>query len=460
MALLVAAVALMVYIPCLDNGFVDFDDRGYMTDNETVRNLTWANLKSVWTSLTAHPYYPMVFTIYMIQYALWGDNPMPYHLTSVVLHALNAALVFLLVWRLFRYRTTAVMAGLLVALHPLHVDAIAWVGALKDVISGAFVLLSLHCYLSYLRSQRRGPYVASLVLYVLAMTSKTMSALLPFLLLTIDYQQRRHNRRMELLDKLPFFGVAVILGIVALRAQAVFPTGTEADISFYHPANAWAALGFYLLKLTIPINLSVLYASTHPLWWMVVAIGLSIMFVTTTIWMLMLSRDYGFGLAWFVLLATPILGFIPYPYVVHVAPFGNHYMYLADVGLFVCAGLIVKDILKFMPRAQNRIAVYSLVLVVFMAFGIKTALRCNVWHDPVTLWRDSVRYNQSHNSTLGHARLARAYLQAGDPDEAERQAVLALEREPRNRQAAAVLEDVQEQRQTTDQQSDTEVTPP
>ncbi len=436
---LILLLTVAVFLPAINNGFVDFDDRGYITQNPLVEDLSWNNLRTVWTDVSAKPYYPMVFTAYMLQYALWGENPEGYHAVSVLLHVLNALLAYLLVLKLFRNRTAALMTGLLTGLHPLHVDAVAWAGDLKDVLSGTFVFLCLHTYANYVQKGRRSWYLLSLVLYALALFAKPMSALLPFMLLIVDYQQRRKNRRLEVLEKVPFLVLAAMLGYVTLRTQ-VGAGGTEASaMSFYSPANAWTAIGFYLLKLTVPVNLSVQYASWHPTWWMVVATGLSIAYVTATVWMLMLSRDYGFGLAWFALLAAPILGFIPFGYVVSFAPYANHFMYLADFGLFVCAGLIAHDVLKHLSARQDRLVFYVLVVLAFTAFGSKTALRCNVWSDPVTLWRDSVRYNRAANATVGHYRLAQALRKAGDAEGARRHALLALRRFPENQDARKLL---------------------
>ncbi len=439
-ALLVLAVTLLIYLPALNNGFVDFDDPAYITENPRIQQMSWENLKAIWGDIQHRPYYPLVFTAYMLQYALWGENPAGFHAFSLTLHALNAVLAYLLVWRLFRNRTAALISGLLMSTHPLHVDAVAWASDLKDVMSGTFVFLCLHAYTHYIQKGCRACYPASILLYALALFSKPMSALLPFMLLIVDYQQRRHDRRLELLEKVPFFAIAAVLGSVALRAQAgVAPAPAADEISFYSRANAWTAIGFYLLKLTVPINLSVLYASSHPGWWMVVATSLSVAFITATVWMLMLSRDYGFGLAWFVLLATPILGFIPFGYVVKFAPYANHFMYLADFGLFVVAGLICHDILKRLHVPADRATFYAIVCVALALFGLKTALRCNVWKDSVSLWRDSVRYNRAANATVGHQRLAEALLAAGEREEALEQVRKALERYPANRQARELL---------------------
>lgn len=432
------ALTVLVYLPCLRNGFVNFDDRAYIINNPLVQTLSWSHLAQIWTNLQSHPYYPIVFSTYALLHELWGANPADFHAFSVLLHALNAVLAYVMVTKLFQKRTPALITGLLVGLHPLHVDAVAWASDLKDVMSGTFLLLTVIAYLGYLRKSSRAYYGLSLALYTLALLARTMAALLPFLLLIVDYQQRRKDRRLELLEKVPFLVVAAVLGYITLRGQSTGFPEAEA-LTYYSRTNAWAALGFYLMKLAAPLKLTVLYPSTAPAAWLTLAIFLSIAFVAMTVWMLMLSRDYGFGLAWFVLMAAPILGFVPFGYVTHVAPYANHFMYIADVGLFVCAGLLAHHAGRALNTRRAKAAFCGVIGVAFLLFCTKTALRCGIWQSSETLWRDSVRYNTSPNATIGHFNLARTLVEKGDRKDAladARQAVLV---DPRN-QAARHLE--------------------
>lgn len=438
------ALTVIVYIRCLFNGFVDFDDPGNILGNTLITHPTPAHLLAIWTDISARPYAPPVFTLYAVIHAVFGSSPAAFHAVSVLLHAMNAILVYLIVLRLFGYRIAALMAALLFALHPIHVDAVAWASGLKDVLSGTFALLSILAYWRYLESRRRSTLMVSLLMYVLALLSKPIAALLPYLLLIVDYQQRRKDGSQELPEKAPFFAAAVLLGLVTWQTRGghAMELMTQ-ETSFYSQTNAWASIGFYLYKLIVPLKLSVLYASTYTTAWYVLTIGLSVAFVSMTCWMLMLSRDYGFGLAWFVLLATPILGFVPFGYVISVAPYANHYMYLADAGLFVCAGLIIRDIYKRLETRQQKGYLFAAALVVLSLFSLKTTLRCGTWYSSQTLWTDAVKYNRSPNASLGHYRLARVLSKKGDLEGAMAQAQEALHLNPHYSDARDLYETLQ-----------------
>lgn len=446
---LICLVTFLVYFSSLGNGFVNFDDKAYILENPLVQKLSLANLATIWTSLDTKPYYPVVFTVYSLGYSLWGANPTGFHSLSLALHLLNIGLVYVLVLKLFRKRAVAVIVGLLVGLHPLHTDTVCWASDLKNILSATFVYLSLLAYVGYIHREAKGLYYLSLFLYVFALLSKTMAALLPFMLLIVDYQQRRHDRRLEIVEKIPFLVVAVVLGFITFKAQsAVVLTPPEATTSFYSASNAFMAIGFYLAKLLFPTKLSVLYSSTYPMWVLVIGTLVSLMFISMTVWMLMLSRDYGFGLAWFVLLAFPMLGFIPFGYVKWIAPFSNHFMYLADIGLFVCVGLLYCDIWKDLHSRSNKAVLLVLVAVAFSLFSLKTMLRSGVWENSETLWRDAVRYNSSPNSVIGHTNLASAYRDAGKIGLARDHVARALEIVPQYQPAKRLLEELQEEHST------------
>ncbi len=446
-AALIFGLTVIAYSRCLNNGFVNYDDAGYITNNPLVQNFSWKSFCKIWDIVHTQPYYPVVFSVYMLQHALWDNNPLGYHATSVLLHAINAVLAYVLVSKLYKSHVAAVITGLLVGLHPLHVDAVARASDLKDILSSTFLFLTLLTYLKYVGNNNRLSYYLSLLLYTAALLARTMAALMPFLLLIVDYKLRRKKRRLELIDKIPFLLVAALLSSLTWHRQAavIVSDGPSGSFSFYSVVNAWAAMGAYLIKLIAPLRLSVLYTSANAAWWLSVAIFLTIAFVTLTVWMLMLSRDYGFGLAWFVLLVTPVLGFVPFGYVVKVAPYGNQFMYFADVGAFICAGLLARDIVKRLADVKSRRVFWGVVTIAFVLFGLKTALRCGIWRSSEALWRDSIRYNRGPNSTIGHYELAKSLREKGALEEAMVQAKKAVIVYPKNFAARELVKSMEEQ---------------
>ncbi|MEI6914760.1 MAG: hypothetical protein WCL39_06480, partial [Armatimonadota bacterium] len=188
-ALLLIVLTLAVYYPSIRNGFVDFDDPRTILTNPLVTHFSWSSFVNIWADISAKPYAPPVFTAYSLIYTLWGADATAFHRINITLHALNAVLVYFIVLKLFKNRLPALVTGLLFALHPMHVDAVSWASALKDVLSGTFVFSCVLIYLRYTQTRKTYLLVVAVLLYLCALLSKPISALLPYLLLIVDYQQ-------------------------------------------------------------------------------------------------------------------------------------------------------------------------------------------------------------------------------------------------------------------------------
>jgi hypothetical protein len=198
----VALLTLLVYLPALQNEFVDWDDNVYIFDNPYIRSLDMAFFKWAFWGFHAANWHPLTWASHALDYAVWGLNPLGHHLTSISLHALNTFLVVALVTRLLdAYNTkqnrpalndrmvliAAATTGLLFGLHPVHVESVAWVSERKDVLCALFFLLSLLSYLSYVSSNTQKTYLLSLGFFVLALLSKPMAVTLPVVLLILDW---------------------------------------------------------------------------------------------------------------------------------------------------------------------------------------------------------------------------------------------------------------------------------
>ena len=196
----VLAAALLVNLSTLGFGFLpSWDDHIYVVDNPWIRGFTRENLVHAFSE----PYYanflPLHLVSYMIDYSIWGLKPFGYHLQSVLLNALNAALALWVVHRLLGNFCLAFLAALLFAVHPSHVEAVAWVSIRKDLLSTTFLLLTVHCYLRATDdgALRRGPYVASVVCFTLGLLSKLSIVALPLFLLLVDALPQADRRQIS-----------------------------------------------------------------------------------------------------------------------------------------------------------------------------------------------------------------------------------------------------------------------
>ncbi|MGH7358008.1 MAG: hypothetical protein ACREJR_04230, partial [Candidatus Rokuibacteriota bacterium] len=278
----VAGVSFLVFLPALDNGFV-WDDRPNLLANPHYRGLGWDRLRWMATAFHMGHYIPTTWLSLALDHAAWGMNPVGYHLTNVVLHALNAGLFCLVAARLLR-RATALTgwplavaasgAALFFAIHPLRVESVAWVTERRDLVSGAFLLVTVLLYLSAGETEgapRRGWLAASVVTFGLALTAKSIVMTFPAVLVLLNvYPLGRMTLarpwtgvRRVAWEVSPFLLLSTLLAGAAVAAQmphalGTYPWPTRIAVAFY-------ALWFYLVKTLVPVNLSPLYEVPIPL---------------------------------------------------------------------------------------------------------------------------------------------------------------------------------------------------
>ena len=183
----VGVVTVVCFLSSLDNGFVNWDDNRYVTENGVIKELSWSNLKEIFSTPAMVSYVPLVPLTFSLEYALWGLNPFGYHLTNLLLHTGNTLLVFVVVLRLSGQLMAAVVAALLFGVHPLHVEPVAWISSRKDVLSTFFWFATMGLYLRYVRTPSTGRFVLVLLSFTLGMLAKPMLMTLPFALLLLDY---------------------------------------------------------------------------------------------------------------------------------------------------------------------------------------------------------------------------------------------------------------------------------
>src|SRR5262245_20673443 len=264
-AAVVVVTTVLCYRPSLDNGFTNWDDDLYVTRNPAIRELTPSRLLHMATRPVAFNYHPLTVLSLALNYAASGLDPRSYHATNLLLLVVNSVLVFFFVFQLTKRRAeAALMAALLFAVHPMHVESVAWVAERKDVLYTLFLMLALIAYLRYVEqpARRRPDLVATFVCFALSLLAKPAAVTLPLLLFAIDYYVRRPWTRGVLLEKLPFVVLAIAFGLVTLRIQSAFISvgGLEALRAPEKLLVACYGLVAYLVKAIVPYNLS----AVHP----------------------------------------------------------------------------------------------------------------------------------------------------------------------------------------------------
>ncbi len=359
----IVVITLLAYLPVLvDGGFI-WDDDDYVTENQYLRDTD--GLAQIWVPRKTHQYYPVVFTTFWIEYQLWELNPTGYHLINVLIHIANA----LLVWRLalFVRIPGALALGLVFALHPVHVESVAWITERKNVLSGLFYLLALGAYLKFAlpaSTRRWAWYTLAMVLFVGALLSKSVTASLPVAIVIIMLFQRRKMSAGILASLAPM----LVLGFIAgwhtgiLEREVVGATGPEFDFSFADRiAIAGNALVFYPWKLLAPHPIMFNYprldldASFLSLYWPVAVIA--VVGVAALMLFRRGHRSPALGLAFYAATILPALGLVNI-YPMRYSFVADHFQYLASLGVLALVISIIAAVLK---SARQQAAVAALV---------------------------------------------------------------------------------------------------
>lgn len=435
-AMIAAGAVLLCFAPALHHGFVNWDDQENFVYNFHYRGLAWANLAWMFTTFHTGPYMPLSWMTLALDYVLWGMNPFGYHLTSVLLHAANAALCFLLLRRLLGTRpcfqsyaaARAVWAGslagaLLFAVHPLRVESVAWVTERRDVLSGLFYLL---CLLAYVR-RRTGPAWGFLLLSLLA---KGWGVTLPAVLLIMDWYplERRQPWRTLLVEKWPAFLLAAVFGILGLVGQQ--QTQTLQSLAEHTPAErvmqSFYGLAFYAGKTLLPLRLSPLYLlkpdyrafSPENLAAAAAVIGLAVA-------LMLRRRRWPWALAAalaYAVILLPVLGLFQMGSQVAA----DRYSYLACLPL---AALAAAGLARLGCAGRWQGVVAGLAAGLALAgLGAATFQQCGIWRSSRTLWEHALRLDPA--DYLACNNLGNALLEEDRVEDALRYSRRALELNP------------------------------
>jgi len=437
-ALAVFIAVAVAYTPAMQGGFV-WDDDSYVSENTTLR--TFDGLRRIWFELGAVPqYYPLVHTTYWVEYHLWQLNPFGYHVVNVFLHGLGAVLL----WAVLRRLSIpgAYLAAAIFALHPVHVESVAWITERKNVLSGVFYMSALLAYIRFARLDNNGRdtphpwsfYVLSLVLYTCALFSKTVTCTLPAAILLVIWWKRGHLAWRNVFPLIPMFLIGVVMGIVTvwMETHHVGTRYIEWHLSLVDRCLvAGRVVWFYAAKLFFPYKLTFIYPRWHidcGLWWQYLYPFAAISLVSS-LWLLRrrVGRSPLFAVLFFCGTLGPALGFVNV-YPMQFSYVADHFQYLASIGLITfCAALLTSAPAALSGRlgGGRRIAWMGTVLVtsrfivpaiILCVLGTLTWRQGYVYKDLETLWRRTLADNPS--AWLARYNLANMLSKRGEQGEA------------------------------------------
>jgi len=393
---------ILVFLPLLGGGFVNWDDPSYVYRNIHIRSL---DLKWIFTAVVVSNYHPVTLLSHTLDYALFGLNPMGHHLTSLVLHGLNSALFFIIAFFLLEGRegkkevnerganlAAALIAALLFAVHPLHVESVAWVSERKDVLSAFFFLISIFFYLSYARERNYKKYFLTLLTFILALLSKPMAITLPVVLLIIDWYPLKREATgwtKLIIEKIPFFALSAASAILTLWAQKAGGglRGLETHSAATRLYIAARAVVFYPYKVIFPINLSPYYPLPFNTGLLNGAFIVSLIFIIliTLLCLVSIKRQRWPAALWAFYLVTllPVSGLVT----VGGQAVADRYAYIPTMGFFILAGTAAG---KFFDKNRQKTgaakaAVTVITLIIITIFTISTIRQAYIWKNSITL---------------------------------------------------------------------------
>jgi tetratricopeptide (TPR) repeat protein len=450
----IVLVTFVVFAPALRNDFVNWDDPEMVVFNTGVRGLGPAQIRWAFTTFHSSLYHPLTWLSLSVDYVLWGGEPWGYHLTNILLHALNAGLTFLLTRRLIATAlgdngratsSAAAFAALLFALHPMRAEPVAWVTARRDLLAAFFVLSTLLAYLRAVagsesrisfdptnpeRADRRWLALAA-VFYLAAALSKAISMTLPLVLVVLDaYPLRRFGRgRGVWLEKAPFAMIAAATAVVAAWGVG---SGEFSPLEAYGVLARLAmvaySLAFYAWKTIMPTGLSPVYEIPpvlDPFAARFLASGSAVVVVTATVAALH-RRAPAVAAAWACYL-IPILPVSGLTHAGHQLVY-DRYSYLPAIALMTAVGGGVAVVLRAWRRGRLRttavVALCLAMLIVALAWGHLARRQIAVWRDSETLWTAAIARDPA--CSICRAGLGTALRTRGRIDEAERELRHAL----------------------------------
>jgi protein O-mannosyl-transferase len=396
--LLLVASTMLLYKPILHHQFVMYDDVLYLVQNGHVQNgLTWANVRWAFTAVAAENWHPLTWISHMTDVQLFRFNPMGHHLDSMIWHALNVLLLFLLLRTAtgFVWRSATVAA--LFAFCPLNVECVAWVAERKSLLSTTFFLLAFFAYGWYARRPNPARYLTVAFVFALGLMSKPMVITLPILLLLADYwplgrisfgsansDNSASLKRFASLtvEKIPLLVLSAASAAITIYAQKVggnltstaqvpIPTRVE---------NAIYSYVLYIAKMFWPSHLAVFHPYPSLNLWMVSAAGLTLLAITATVWRYRSNGPLAVGWAWYLITLLPVIGFIQ----VSNQGWAERYAYIPFMGLFVAIACTAADLAKRL--SWNRLVLASAAIAAVLAYAWVSRVQIGYWQNSYTLF--------------------------------------------------------------------------
>jgi Flp pilus assembly protein TadD len=467
-SLLLIFGTLVVFWQVRTFDFVYFDDDLYITDNPHLQdgfnqeNVIWA-----FTNNHVGLWLPLTWLSFMLDYELYGLNPGGYHFTNVLFHLLNTLLLFFILRRITGSLYRSALVAALFALHPLHVESVAWVTERKDVLSTLFWMLTLWFYVQYAAQPRLYHYLLALFTFALGLMAKPMLVTLPFVLLLMDYwplgrfqsgqcenhinseiHESTHSNKLPpgafrlLLEKLPFLVLAAAASWITFLAQQSWGAAASVEVlpARMRVANAMVAYIRYMGKMIWPQKLAVFYphpGNTLPIWQVV---GAGFLLSLMSLLAFRARHRYPYllvGWLWYLGTLVPVIGLVQ----VGKQSMADRFTYIPLIGLFIIIAWTVPCLLA--KWRYQKIALFTSATLVLVALMIVTRFQVGHWRNSITLFEHTLAVTT--DNPVIHNNLGKALIRRGEIDKARFHYAKALQLQPNSAKAHTNLGNILEQ---------------
>ncbi|MBL6967708.1 MAG: tetratricopeptide repeat protein [Desulfobacteraceae bacterium] len=418
---------IAVYWQVRNHDFVNFDDDRYVTDNYRIKSgLTAENITWAFTAFHVSNWHPLTWLSHMVDYQLFGLNPGKHHIFSVMLHIANSLLLLYLLRRMTGSLWRSSIVAALFALHPVHVESVAWISERKDVLSTFFWMLCLFSYIGYVERPGVLRYSFILLFFALGLMAKPMVITLPFVFLLLDFWplcrlqlgqeintichlKRKAPVSRLLLEKSPLFLMTAASGVITFVAQSS-GGAVQTFTSFPLPvriANALTSYLKYMEQTLWPTKMAVLYPHPHTVNGLKVA-GASLLLMAISFLAVKTVRQYPFiivGWLWFLGTLVPVIGLVQ----VGVQAMADRYTYIPLIGIFIIIAWSIPGLLA--SKLNLKIPLASLLLLSIAVLALLTWKQVGYWKNSTTLFKHAIGVTK--NNYISYSNLGQALAEQG-----------------------------------------------
>lgn len=425
-------LTFLLFYNTLTNNFVNLDDSGYIKDNPDIKSLSAKNIAAIFSSFYNANYHPFTTLSYAIEYNLFGLNAKPYHFVNLFIHLLNTLMVFRLIKKISGKLEVASITALFFAIHPMHVESVAWISERKDLLYSFFFICGLSTYYEYTHAtaNKNKLYIYTILLFLCSLMSKSTAIIFPLMLLIFDYYFRRGWKKKVLFEKIPFFLLSLVFGVITILSQKS-AGAINADLMpdynlFQRFFIVCYTTSYYIVKLLLPFNLAVLHFAPTELPYYYYLSPLFLLLLAFLVYKSRtMKRELIFGLLFYLAGVSLTSQIIPVGYTV----VSERYSYLPYIGLFFIMGCFYAAVQNKNYFVKLKPVINYLLAGVTLFFIIITFQRNKVWQNSINLFTDLVKKypDQAH----AHFILAKNLIDIPDLNAAWASINRAIELDPK-----------------------------